>query len=116
MLTGSRQSGKTTLFQMLFSKGHNFVSLEDSDIRIRAKEDPKGFLNQYRHPVIIDEIQYLPEVLSFIKTEIDNDRKPGNWLLAGSPIDTAAIISGTEDNFTVKGDVINYGLKNVSGF
>lgn len=84
VLTGPRQSGKTTLFQMLFSKGHNFVSLEDPDIRIRAKEDPKGFLNQYRPPVIIDEIQYLPELLSYIKTEIDNDRKPGNWLLTGS--------------------------------
>ncbi len=84
VLTGPRQSGKTTLFQMLFSKGHNFVSLEDPDIRIRAKEDPKGFLNQYKPPVIIDEIQYLPELLSYIKTEIDNNRKPGNWLLTGS--------------------------------
>ncbi len=74
VLTGPRQSGKTTLFQMLFSKEHNFVSLED----------PKGFLKQYKPPVIIDEIQYLPELLSYIKTEIDCDRKPDNWLLIGS--------------------------------
>lgn len=84
VLTGPRQSGKTTLFKMLFSQTHAFVSLEDPDIRIRAKEDPIAFLNQYKPPVIIDEIQYLPELLSYIKTRIDEDRKPGQWLLTGS--------------------------------
>lgn len=84
VLTGPRQSGKTTLFKMLFSKTHAFVSLEDPDVRIRAKEDTIGFLNQYRPPVIIDEIQYLPELLSYIKTRIDENRKPGQWLLTGS--------------------------------
>ena len=84
VVTGPRQSGKTTLYKMLFSNTHNFVSLENPDIRVRAKEDPVSFLNQYRPPVIIDEIQYLPELLSYIKTEIDSDRKPGNWLFTGS--------------------------------
>lgn len=84
VLTGPRQSGKTTLFRMLFSKTHTFVNLEDPDVRIRAKEDPIGFLNQYSPPVIIDEIQYLPELLSYIKTRIDKHRKPGQWLLTGS--------------------------------
>jgi hypothetical protein len=72
VVTGPRQSGKTTLYKMLFSNTHNFVSLENPDIRVRAKEDPVSFLNQYRPPVIIDEIQYLPELLSYIKTEIDS--------------------------------------------
>ncbi len=84
VLTGPRQSGKTTLLKMLFSKSHAFVSLEDPDVRIRAKEDPVGFLSQFKPPVIIDEIQYLPELLSYIKTKIDEDRKPGQWLFTGS--------------------------------
>lgn len=84
VLTGPRQSGKTTLFKMLFSDTHTFVSLENPDVRIRAKEDPAGFLNQFSPPVIIDEIQYLPELLSYIKTRIDEHRKPGQWLLTGS--------------------------------
>jgi predicted AAA+ superfamily ATPase len=84
VVTGPRQSGKTTLFKMLFSKTHTLVSLEDPDVRIRAKEDPVGFLNQYRPPLIIDEIQYVPELLSYIKTRIDENRKPGQWLFTGS--------------------------------
>jgi len=84
VVTGPRQSGKTTLLKMLFSKTHRFVTLEDPDVRIRAKEDPLHFLNQYRPPVIIDEIQYVPELLSYIKTRIDENRKPGQWLFTGS--------------------------------
>ena len=84
VVTGPRQSGKTTLLKMLFSKTHRFVTLEDPDIRIRAREDPLRFLEQYRPPVIIDEIQYVPELLSYIKTRIDQNRKPGQWLFTGS--------------------------------
>jgi len=84
VVTGPRQSGKTTLLKMLFSKTHRFVTLEDPDIRIRAREDPLHFLEQYRPPVIIDKIQYVPELLSYIKTRIDQNRKPGQWLFTGS--------------------------------
>ena len=84
VLTGPRQSGKTTLFKMLFSKTHKFISLENPDIRMRAKEDPVAFINQYKPPVIIDEIQYVPELLPYIKTRIDENRKAGQWLLTGS--------------------------------
>ena len=84
VVTGPRQSGKTTLFKMLFSRTHTFVSLEDPDIRIRAREDPRSFLSQYKPPLIIDEIQYVPELLSYVKTEIDENRKPGQWLFTGS--------------------------------
>jgi predicted AAA+ superfamily ATPase len=69
---------------MLFSKTHTLVSLEDPDVRIRAKEDSVGFLNQYRPPLIIDEIQYVSELLSYIKTRIDENRKPSQWLFTGS--------------------------------
>lgn len=84
VVTGPRQSGKTTLFKTLFSKTHRFVTLEDPDVRMRAKEDPIRFLDQFGPPVIIDEIQYVPELLSSIKTRIDQKRKPGQWLFAGS--------------------------------
>src|SRR4030067_1183503 len=84
VVTGPRQSGKTTLLKTLFSNTHRFVTLEDPDVRIRAKEDPLRFLEQYAPPVIIDEIQYVPELLSYIKTKIDQKRKPGQWLFTGS--------------------------------
>jgi predicted AAA+ superfamily ATPase len=84
VVTGPRQSGKTTLLKMLFADTHQFVSLEDPDIRMRAKEDPHQFLDQFQPPLIIDEIQYFPELLSYIKTRIDQKRKPGQWLFTGS--------------------------------
>jgi len=84
VVTGPRQSGKTTLFNMLFSKTHTFINLENPDIRIRAREDPNGFLSQHKPPLVIDEIQYVPELLSYIKTKIDENRKPGRWLITGS--------------------------------
>ncbi|MBI2118090.1 MAG: ATP-binding protein [Elusimicrobia bacterium] len=84
VVTGPRQSGKTTLLKALFSKTHKFISLEDPSTRIRAKEDPVGFLEENSSPIIIDEIQYVPELLSYIKTLIDQDRKPGQWLFTGS--------------------------------
>lgn len=84
VVTGPRQSGKTTLLKTLFKDSHDFVTLEDPDIRIRAKEDPLQFLARYEPPVIIDEIQYVPELLSYIKTRIDERRKPGQWLFTGS--------------------------------
>lgn len=84
VVTGPRQSGKTTLLKLLFSKTHRLVTLEDPDIRMRAREDPLRFLEQHRPPVIMDEIQYVPELLSYIKTRIDQKRTPGQWLFTGS--------------------------------
>lgn len=84
VVTGPRQSGKTTLLRELFGTSHRYVSLEDPDVRIRAREDPVGFLDFNKPPVIFDEIQYIPELLSYIKTRIDTDRTPGQWLLTGS--------------------------------
>jgi len=84
VVTGPRQSGKTTLLKYLFSHTHSYTSLEDPDIRMRVKEDPRGFLQGLKLPAIIDEIQYVPELLMYIKTSIDEKRKPGNWILTGS--------------------------------
>ncbi|MBI4668758.1 MAG: ATP-binding protein [Elusimicrobia bacterium] len=84
VVTGPRQSGKTTLLKSMFSQSHAFVSLENPDKRLAAREDPLGFLGQYGPPVIIDEIQYVPELLSYVKTKIDEKRTPGRWLFTGS--------------------------------
>ena len=84
VLTGPRQSGKTTLLKELFSSSHRYLSLENLDVRLTAKSDPHRFLAENAPPAIIDEIQYVPELLSYIKTAIDEDRRPGQWILTGS--------------------------------
>lgn len=84
ILTGPRQSGKTTLLKTLFSSSHRYVSLEEPDKQSFAAADPRGFLNQFAAPVILDEIQYQPQLLPYIKSAIDADRQPGRWLITGS--------------------------------
>jgi len=84
VLTGPRQSGKTTLLQHLFSE-NNYVSLEAPDVRAAAIEDPRGFLDTYHPPVIFDEVQYAPGILPYVKERIDAHRnEPGQYLLTGS--------------------------------
>ena len=84
LITGPRQSGKTTLLTEKFSETHRFVSLENPDVRARLLDDPNGFMRENPPPVILDEIQYVPEFLHYVKTAIDEDRRPGQWLLSGS--------------------------------
>jgi hypothetical protein len=83
VMTGPRQSGKTTLLRAQFGETHNYVSLENPDTRLRLKHDPAGFVRQVTRPVILDEIQYAPDILPYIKSSIDEDRQPGRWILTG---------------------------------
>ena len=80
---GPRRAGKTTLSRHLESK-YKYVLLDEMDVRTYAAEDPRGFLERYAPPVIIDEIQNVPELLSYIKARIDADKTPGQWILTGS--------------------------------
>jgi len=80
---GPRRSGKTTLSKS-FLKGYNYVLLDEIDVRSLAIEDPRGFLEKYPPPVIIDEIQNAPGLLSHIKARIEDNKKPGQWVLTGS--------------------------------
>lgn len=82
-ITGPRQSGKTTLARMVFPE-YKYVSLENFDRREAAQTDPKGFLDAFPPPVIFDEIQRVPELLSYIQTRVDEDRRPGQYVLTGS--------------------------------
>ena len=85
VLTGPRQSGKTTLLQRLFGRRYRYVSLEPPDVRAAAAEDPRGFLELYPSPVIFDEVQYAPHLFPYIKEKIDADRaRNGQYLLTGS--------------------------------
>lgn len=85
VLTGPRQSGKTTLLKHLFMEEYRYVSLELPDVRTASKEDPRSFLKQYKPPVIMDEIQYAPELLPYIKEAVDADRsRSGQYILTGS--------------------------------
>jgi predicted AAA+ superfamily ATPase len=85
VLTGPRQSGKTTLLQHLFDKSCRYISLEPPDVRASAIEDPRSFLDLYPPPVIFDEVQYAPDLLPYIKEKIDAARdRSGQYLLTGS--------------------------------
>ncbi|MFA6321539.1 MAG: ATP-binding protein [Candidatus Omnitrophota bacterium] len=85
IVTGPRQSGKTTLLKHLFSKTHSYVSMDEPDTRLMASRDPALFFENHKPPIIIDEVQYVPQIFSYIKTIIDADRKAkGQFLLTGS--------------------------------
>jgi predicted AAA+ superfamily ATPase len=82
-VTGPRQAGKTTLVRAVFAD-HPYVSLEPLDIRTRVQEDPRGFLAQYANGAIIDEVQQVPELLSYLQEEVDGRGDPGRFILTGS--------------------------------
>jgi predicted AAA+ superfamily ATPase len=82
-LTGPRQSGKSTLLKECFSD-YKYVSLEDTDMRLLASTDPRGFLATYSDRTIIDEAQRVPDLFSYIQTHVDEIGKEGMYILAGS--------------------------------
>jgi len=84
ILTGPRRAGKTTLLRKLFPKAQYYL-LEDPDIIARLRADPHSFIEEIRPPAILDEIQNVPEILSYVRTQIDRfPNKKGQWLLTGS--------------------------------
>ena len=83
VVTGPRQSGKTTLCQMVFPD-KPYVSLEALDIREFAITDPRGFLLEYADGAIIDEIQQAPDLLSYLQSDIDARPEAGRFILTGS--------------------------------
>ena len=84
LLTGPRRAGKTTLLQRLFPHAAYHL-LEDPDVIARIRNDPRGFLEDARPPAILDEVQNVPELFSYLRTRIDRvPRRCGQWLLTGS--------------------------------
>jgi predicted AAA+ superfamily ATPase len=85
-LNGARQAGKSTLMQDLTSHGYsaNYLTLDDLNLLSYVREDPQNFVDGLRGPVIIDEVQRVPDLLIAIKRSVDRDRTPGRFLLTGS--------------------------------
>lgn len=89
LVTGPRQSGKTTMLKMLAEKenvGREYVTLDDLSVRELAKSDPAMFLQLHKPPILIDEVQYAPELFTYIKIHIDRHRNPGDFWMTGSQI------------------------------
>ncbi len=84
IVTGPRRAGKTTLLRRAFPKARYHL-LEDPDVVARLRADPRAFIDDLVPPVILDEIQNVPEILGYIRTRIDRGaRRMGQWLLTGS--------------------------------
>lgn len=89
LITGPRQVGKTTMLQKLMAeegKGRTYISLDDLQERQLAKNDPAMFFQLHQPPMFIDEVQYAPELFSYIKMHIDKTHNPGDFWLTGSQI------------------------------
>jgi len=86
IVVGGRQTGKSTLVTSLANRGHQaeYVTLDDPIVLAAAHRDPVGFVEQFDGPVILDEVQRVPELFLPIKAAVDRDRRPGGFLLTGS--------------------------------
>lgn len=104
LLTGPRQSGKTTFLRRELGDRYEYVSFDDPLERDFARADPNGFLSRFdARPALLDEIQYVPELLSYIKLRIDAapDRL-GRWLLTGSQ--QFALMQQLSESLAARGD------------
>ena len=85
LIHGPRQCGKTTLVRTVgIPKKYEYISFDDDMMTKAAKEDPIGFVKGLSKRVILDEVQKVPNIFSTLKKEVDNNRKPGRFILTGS--------------------------------
>lgn len=104
VLTGPRRAGKTWLLRRLFPEMSYFL-LEDPDIVARLRADPQGFLDAVRTPVILDEVQNVPEVFALVRSRIDREpRRTGRWLLTGSQ--EAPLMRGVSESMAGRAAVL----------
>jgi predicted AAA+ superfamily ATPase len=82
-ITGPRQSGKTTFLKNEFPE-YQYINMENPDIRSYAEIDPNGFLKQYDKFIILDEVQRVPFLFSYLQSKVDNDKIMGQYILSGS--------------------------------
>ncbi|MDP4178603.1 MAG: ATP-binding protein [Bacillota bacterium] len=106
LITGPRQVGKTTMLQNLM-KGTDraYVSLDDLNARSLAKSDPDMFFQVYKTPILIDEVQYAPELFTYIKIMIDKNHTPGEFWLTGSQI--FKLMGGVQESLAGRVAVLN---------
>ena len=84
LVSGPRQVGKTTILRHLSKRERRYVTLDDPGVAQLAREDPQLFLDRFRPPLLIDEIQYAPQLLPLIKMHVDEHKTPGLYWLTGS--------------------------------
>ena len=99
LVTGPRQVGKTTmLLKMMEGTNRRYVTLDDLNERNLAKTDPELFLQMHKPPVLIDEVQYAPELFSYIKIHVDKTHAPGDFWLTGSQV--FKLMKGVQESLT----------------
>ena len=104
IVTGPRRAGKTTLLRRLFP-GAEFVLLEDPAVVARVRADPNGFLDDLRLPVVLDEIQNVPELFNYVRARIDAaPRRTGQWLFTGSQ--DAPLMKGVTESMAGRAAVL----------
>lgn len=104
ILTGARRAGKTWLLRHLFPDADYFL-LEDPDLVARLRADPHGFLGAVKTPVILDEVQHVPEVFALVRARIDRQpRRTGQWLLTGSQ--EAPLMRGVSESMAGRAAVL----------
>lgn len=84
LVTGPRQVGKTTILKQLMPDDMTYITLDDEVLRKKAKENPRGFLEEFPGKLFIDEVQYAPELLPYIKMNVDSSAIRGQYWLTGS--------------------------------
>jgi predicted AAA+ superfamily ATPase len=104
ILSGPRRAGKTTLLRHVFPRAQ-WVLLEDPDVVARVRADPRTFLDALRPPVILDEVQNTPELLSWVRTRIDmTPARTGQWILTGSQ--EAPLMAGVTESLAGRAAVL----------
>jgi uncharacterized protein len=105
VLTGPRRVGKTMLFRHVLPRA-DYRLLEDPDVLARVRADPRGFFDELRPPVILDEIQNAPELLAYVRTRIDAaPRKTGQWFLTGSQ--ESALMQGVSESLAGRAAILH---------
>jgi predicted AAA+ superfamily ATPase len=105
VLTGPRRAGKTSVLRHVVP-GADYRLLEDPDVLARVRTDPRGFFDELKGPVILDEIQNAPELLDYVRTRIDAaPRKTGRWFLTGSQ--ESALMQGVSESLAGRAAILN---------
>lgn len=84
LLTGPRQVGKSTVLQQISENQYSPVTFDDPLVRAQAKDDPNLFFKNNHPPLLLDEIQYVPELFPYLKMKVDQNRRDGDYLMTGS--------------------------------
>ena len=104
VLTGPRRAGKTCLLRHLFPEASYYL-LEDPDVVARLRNDPQGFLDELETPAILDEVQNVPEVMSYVRARIDlRPRQTGRWILTGSQ--EAPLMQGVSESMAGRAAIL----------